>query len=71
MKVKVELTGYITLEQYNSSIGRRERFEPITVKLSEVEVEVPDELVNVLKVIPNSSLRVRVEGERILEVERQ
>jgi len=71
LKVKVELTGYITLEQYNSSIGRRERFEPITVKLSEVEVEVPDELVNVLKVIPNSSLRVRVEGERILEVERQ
>jgi len=50
---------------------RHVKFEPITVKLQEVEIEVPDELVNVLKVIPNSSLRVRVEGERVLEVKRQ
>jgi hypothetical protein len=71
LKVKVELAGYITLEQYNSIIGRRESFEPITVKLQEVEIDVPDELVNVLKVIPNSSLRVRVEGERVLEAKKE
>jgi len=71
LKVKVDLTGYISLEQYDESIGKRVRFEPITVKLSEVEVEVPDELVNMLKFIPNSSLRVRVEGERVLEAKRQ
>jgi hypothetical protein len=71
LKVKVELTGYISLEQHDIITDRHVKFEPIAVKLSEVEVEVPDELVNVLKVISNSSLRVRVEGERVLEVKRQ
>jgi hypothetical protein len=71
MKVKVELTGYITLEQHDIITERHVKFEPVTVKLSEVEVEVPDELINVLKVIPNSSLRVRVEGQSIVEAKRQ
>jgi hypothetical protein len=71
VKVKVELTCFITLEQHDIMTERHVRFEPITVKLSEVEVEVPDELVNVLKVIPNSSLRVRVEGQSIVEAKRQ
>jgi hypothetical protein len=66
MKVKVELTGYITLEQHDIMTERHVRFEPVTVKLSEVEVEVPDELVNVLKVIPNSFIRITVEGKAII-----
>jgi len=71
LKVKVELTGYITLEQHDIMTERHVMFEPITVKLSEVEVEVPDELVNVLKVIHGSCVRVKVEGERVLRGEKQ
>jgi hypothetical protein len=71
LKVRVELAGYISLEQHDIITDRHVRFEPIAVKLQEVEVEVPDELINVLKVIPNSSLRVRVEGQSIVEAKRQ
>jgi hypothetical protein len=66
VKVKVELTAFLTIGQKTEAI-KEVKLEPIIMRLSEIDVEVPDELVNVLKFIPNSFLRITVEGKAIIE----